>query len=214
MARLKQDSLQSLFALPFVHNERNHPMKFVAFYCLIFISLILSASLTICAQDAETKQQIQELREKSNLEKFSTRSGALLEKQFIYLGRLPGVDVKVLQITDLLTKASISGVRIEQFVSRSHGSGTNIAFLDQDEVDVAIRAIKHIQQNVMTSQRSSYTEVGYSSRGGFQIGCYYSGGTWQPYVQVDRYDRDSMFLFSIRDLSDLLAFLEGAKLKL
>lgn len=175
---------------------------------------LIAASLAVIVfgQETQIRQQLEQ-REKSNLEKFSSRSGALLEKQFINLGKISGVEVKVLRITDLLTKLTSAGIRFEQEVGRSYGRRTSIAFLDQDEADGLIKSIKYIQQNILNSSRSDYTEIEFTSRGDFQIGCYFSSNKWQPYLRTSRYDRDALVTLSAEDLAALQSFLESAKAK-
>ena len=174
--------------------------------CLLFLGLNFQIALS---QDASSK--VAE-REKSNLEKFSLRSGTLVEKNFTDLGVIKTIQVQSLRVTDLLTKASFSGIRFEQATSNRYRSA-NITFLDQDEIDGLAKSIRYILDTVMSSRKPGYTEIQFTSRGGFALGCYSEAKGWQPYIQISKYDKESMLTLFSSDLNELLLLLDKTKSK-
>lgn len=174
------------------------------FLCLLFASLIT----TTYGQNKESDVTQAEL--------FSSQSGTLIEKQFIDIGKVKGISVKVLILTDLIKGTSLSCLRFEYDYKASYGSETKIGTLDSDEIDGLVKSIKILQNNVFPTTRDIYTEIGYQSRTGFEAGAYYSldRGKWTTYVQIKKYDRNSMVFLTTDDFAVLLALIEKAKEKM
>jgi hypothetical protein len=152
-------------------------------------------------------------RELSNIEKFSAKSGTLLEKRFIDIGSLKSVKVRVLILTDMVSQARVSGVRLEYEHTSRLGSDTKIAFLDPDEVDGLIKSIDVLRRKVFISSPDSYTEVQFSSRGGFEAGCYFGSGKWSTFLKLERFDSDSFVFLKPEDFDVLHDLLMQAKAK-
>lgn len=155
-------------------------------------------------------------KELTQAEQFSSQAGTLIERVFIDIGKIKGIDVKVLKYKDLNSGVSKSALRFEYTYKSSYTSTTKVTSLDLDEIDGLIISIKNLQENVFTSSKESYTEVTYRSRTGFETGAYYSPDKkkWTGYIQVSEYDRDSLVFISVEDLTTFLTLLDHAKTKM
>ena len=139
-----------------------------------------------------------------------------MEKQFFDIGKVKGLEVKVLKFKDLNSGTTKNSLRFEYAVKSSYSSDTKIAALDADEIDGLIKSIKNLQTNVFPSTKDVYTEVTFKSRTGFEAGAYYNveKNKWTAYVQVEKYDRNSMLLLIPEDFGILLSLIEQAKTKM
>lgn len=174
------------------------------------LSFFLGISvLTMCAQQAKTKEQ-----EVSNAEKFSERAGSLIQKEFIDVGNIKKCEVKVLHITDLIRNEEAGALRFEYKSQGSYSTDTKIAVLDADEIDGLIKSIKIIQAKIFPLIPTNYSEVTFRSRGGFETGCFSKKDGWSTYMKLERFDSNSYVFMEKDDLSKLLTLLELAKAKL
>lgn len=175
---------------------------------LLSISLIVFP-ISIFSQDL--KKDI----EPTKSEKFSQRSGTFLQKDFIDIGSIGGTEIKVLNIKDLNNNESNSSVRFEKQAYGTY-SDSYINAIDKDEVDGLIISIKNIIENVLKTTPSTYTEVTYSSRSGFNLGSYFEAkkSKWVIFFKIEKNTSKSMGILSESDLQSLLALLEHAKSKL
>jgi len=103
----------------------------------ILFTIFILSSLTTFSQDLKKDLEI------TKSDKFSQRSGTLLQKDFIDLGSVGGTEVKILKIKDLNNNESNSSVRFEK---QGYGtySDTYINAIDKDEVDGLIISIKNL----------------------------------------------------------------------
>lgn len=175
------------------------------------ILLTIFTASTLFAFSQDLKKEL----ETTKSEKFSQRSGTLLQKDFIDLGNIGGTEVKILKIKDLNNNESNSSVRFEK---QGYGtySDTYISAIDKDEVDGLIISIKNLIGNVIKTTPATYTEVTYSSRGGFSLGSYFEvkKSKWTNFLKVEKYTSKSMEILSEADLQNLLNLLEQAKTKM
>jgi retron-type reverse transcriptase len=153
-------------------------------------------------------------REQSNIEKFSAKSGTLIEKQFVDVGNLKGVKVQLFIITDMLSNSKASGLRMEYVATGRYSSDSKIAVLDQDELDGLIKSINILKTKVFNTTRDSYTEIIFRSRSGFEAGGYYSDGKWKTFMKLERFDKDSYIFLQPEDFDALAELLQQAKQKL
>lgn len=159
--------------------------------------------LTTALAFGQTKEKL------TQAEEFGAQAGTLIEKQFIDIGKVKGVKVRVNIFKDLNSGISESALRFEYL-------DTKIATLDTDEIDGLIKSIKNLLTNVFPTTREIYTEITYRSKSGFEAGAYYSieKGKWITYLQIEGWDRGSMVFLTPEDFSTLLELLEQAKLKM
>jgi hypothetical protein len=171
---------------------------------------------TLFAVVASFSQQVAKAKEQevSNAEKFSERSGTLVQKEFIDIGTLKKCEIQVAIFTDLISGQKSSAVRFEYESKSSYSSDTKVAILDEDEIDGLIKSIKIIQSKVLPSKASNYTEVNFRSRSGFSAGCFSKKDTWTTFMKLEKYDSNSYVFMEAEDLAELLKILEASKLKL
>jgi len=155
-------------------------------------------------------------KELTQAEQFSSQAGTLIERQFIDIGKIKSIEIKVLKYKDLNANVSKSALRFEFEYKSTYTNDTKIASLDVDEIDGLIKSIKNLQTNVFTTTREIYTEVTFKSRTGFEAGAYFSPDKvkWTTYIQLEKNDRNSMIFLSTEDFTVLLNIIELAKTKL
>lgn len=175
-------------------------MKKLLFVLISFLMFSLSYGQT------DTKE-----KEISNAEKFSSKAGTLIQKEFIDVGTINKTVVQVIHYSDLISNETVSSVRFEYEVVSSYSTDTKIASLDADEIDGLIKSIRMMQEKVFAMTPTNYTEVTYRSRGGFEAGCYWSKGDWATYLKLEKYDEKSYVFLKKDDFPALLALLEKAK---
>ena len=153
-------------------------------------------------------------KEQSNAEIFSAKAGTLMQKEFVEIGTLKKMEVKVLYYTDLISNMKTSALKFEVEVASSYSTDTKAAVLDVDEIDGLMKSIKLMQDKIMVSVPANYTEVYYRGRGGFEGGCFTSKGAWSSYLKLERFDGKSYVWLEAADLTTLYGLLEQAKAKM
>ncbi len=124
--------------------------------------------------------------------------------------------VQVMVLKDLINASKTSAVRFSAVTGSGYSAGTKLGSVDADELDGLIKSIKLIQSSLLTSTHANYTEVSFTSRGGFEAGCYYSQDKkkWSAYLKLSRFDSNSMVFMSPEELVQVLTLLEQAKARL
>jgi hypothetical protein len=153
-------------------------------------------------------------KELSNAETFSAQSGTLIQKEVVEIGTLKKAKVQVIYYTDLISNTKKSALKFEIDVVSSYSTDTKIAVLDVDEIDGLMKSIKLMQDKVMVTVPSNYTEVYYRSRGGFEGGCFVSKGAWSSYLKLEKFDGKSYVWLEAGDLNTLYELLVQAKAKM
>lgn len=166
---------------------------------------ILLSNLSYC----QTKE-----KEQSNAEKFSSKSGTLIKKEFVEIGKVKDCEIDVIIYTDLISNTSQKAVRFEYESIGKYSTSTKSAILDADEIDALVTSIKLMQSKVFNTSPENYTEVSFKSRGGFEAGCFWSKGAWSTYLKLEKFDSDSYVWLKQENFGELLSLLETAKLKL
>lgn len=175
----------------------------------MLILVLIIVGFSAFAQQVKTKEQ-----EKSNAEKFSERSGSLIQKEFIPIGDIKKCELKVIYYKDLISNQKTSALKFEYDYKSSYSSDTKVAVLDADEIDGLIKSIKIIQEKILPSTAVNYTEVSFRSRSDFEAGCYSKKDSWSAYMKLEKYDSNSYVFMDKEDLIKLLALLEKAKSQL
>lgn len=173
----------------------------IILFCLTTLTIVVSA---------QNKPGDEAL---SNVEKFSTKTGTLIQKQVVTLGKIRTTSFQVMTLTDLLTNTKISGIRLET-ESISGYVAAKIAFLDKDEVDALLKSINAIKTKVINTTPTDYTEVVFTSRGGFSFGAFYRDSKWMIFLKFDRFRSDSSVYFPANELDGIDNLLQQAKQKL
>ncbi len=171
-------------------------------------SFLLLAAFAASGQEMSDKNV-------SETEMFSRQAGLLLEKQFVDIGMVKGVEIKVFKVKDLLSGKSVSSIRFEYTVRTAYTSDTKTAVIDSDEIDGLIKSIKAMQNDVFPTSRDVYTEVVFISRTGVVCGAYYDleKRRWTPFLDIDKYRKATVFL-TLGDMETFLGFIETAKTKM
>ncbi len=170
------------------------------------ICFALVSYLGIAQSSGETKLE-------SNLSKFSARSGQLLSKEYKTVGVVKEITIQIVTLTDLSKKDSIKAVRFEMFVSGKYTSDTKIGTVDSDELKEMIESLDFMLNKTMLTNPKAYTEVIYSTRAGFQVGCYYSMSdkAWKGYIKLEKFDSRSSEFLSRAELISLKEQLQKIK---
>ncbi|MBL0136936.1 MAG: hypothetical protein IPP86_00210 [Bacteroidetes bacterium] len=176
-------------------------MKKNKYFLLLIISLMFTS---LCEAQKDTLY-------KSLLEKFSERSGSLMKREFFDVGKIRGMKIKMMKITNLTDPGSktLSGARFECSTQYSD----YIAFVDADELDGLIASLDFIQSKIFNDTAKTYTEVEFKTRGGFKSGCYFSqnDNKWSGYIQVASYSDKSMVFLEQEDFGKFKNMVEQVK---
>jgi hypothetical protein len=175
---------------------------------LIILLAAIMFSIQIHAQ-APAKEKTQ-----SNAEAFSAKAGTLMQKEFVEIGTIKKAKVQVLYYTDLISNTKTNALKFEYDVVSSYSTDTKVAVLDVDEIDGLMKSIKLMQDKVMITVPTNYTEVYYRSRGGFEAGCFTSKGAWSCYLKLEKFDSKSYVWLESADLTTIYVLLEQAKAKM
>ncbi|NEN22365.1 hypothetical protein G3O08_02470 [Cryomorpha ignava] len=171
---------------------------------VIFLIAVFAASLGYSQCEAQMKGL-------SNAEKFANTSGKLIQMEFLEVGTVRKVDIKVIHYLDLNSLDSLRALRFEYLVVSTYNTHTKVATVDTDEIDGLINAVKMIQAKLVSANLINRTEVTYRTRGEFEVGCYLKNQEWTAYLQLVCYDSDSRVRLKEGDLAELLALLEIGK---
>lgn len=170
---------------------------------LTLIALCILFSLGY-SQEKETIKA----KSESKLEVFGAETGSLIEKSNEEVGKIGTLRIETSIITNLLTNTKIRGLRIEKPNTNKYGSDF-INFLDEDEIDTVLKSIEILKEKVKTVP-SSYVEIIFKARSGFQFGAYFSK-EWKYFIQVDKYKSDSMYFMGTADIEQFEIFVKQGK---
>lgn len=148
--------------------------------------------------------------QQSNAEKFSAKTGTLIQKEYIEIGELMEVEIQVLKVDDLLSSDSIQSVRLKYTATDKYSKSSKIAVLDSDEVSDLLKALDYLLNEIVGSSVENYTEIIFQSRGGFETGCFYSKGSWSYYIKLVKSDSKSYVFMEKANLLELKALMEEA----
>lgn len=174
-------------------------MKSLSFILLLIISMGL-----IDAQDRE-----------SMYEKFANQTGVLISKEYMELGFMDQIDIRLVKMKNLFTNESYTGLRLEYMPGNEIISAAKITFIDNDEIDGLIKAINILQTSVLDKKYNSQMEFTVKCRNGAIIGYFYDAvnSKWQPFVQVHEKDPKSTIRVENDRFEYFKKLLENAKIK-
>jgi hypothetical protein len=172
----------------------------------IFLFILISVTLGVYGQ--EKKGEVI----KTKADEFSEQSGRLVQKKFLPVAAFKNHEVEVLRVKDLKFGDSISSLRFKLAVHKSYGTVTKITAVDKDEVEGMIAAIRLIYSHVKDYTPATYEEIEFKSRTGVAIGAYYNSdkASWTGYIQIDKYESETLSTFKLMDFTELLLVLESA----
>lgn len=182
-------------------------------YAIVLVNLAIAFAIVVvaCSQtqkDIKEVTPVKDVPEKSKIETFSLKTGSLFKKEFINIGKAKQVEVSKLILTNISTNSSITGVKLETYVTKTYGGSTKSCFLDADEIEAFLKAAKYLAE-LSPSTSGNYIELQFTSRDGFQAGAYFDKKyNWKYFLKLERYDGDSYVFLERADfqkLHDLLA---------
>jgi hypothetical protein len=153
-------------------------------------------------------QQLEKNLSKS--EEFSQKAGLLVERNFIDIGSVQGVQIQVMKVKDLISGTEFKSLRFEYVFKSSYSTDTKIAVLDSDEIEGLIKSLNFIKTNVHNSTRDSYSEITFTSRTGFKAGCYWDSGKWKNFMKLEKFDSKSSVYFGQNEFNSLITYIEQA----
>lgn len=170
------------------------------------ILAVLFTTLNLRSQNGESPSQL------SSSEKFSSRTGVLIQRKFIPVASVQKLEVEILHIKDLINLDSTSTVRIKYDVVSSYSSDTKITALEKDEIEDVIKAMRMIIDDVYSSAPSKYSEITYQSQSGLQIGCFWSDQKKKrtTFIQLEKSDTKSFVVLKKEDFIQLIQTLAKA----
>ena len=177
-----------------------------------FITLLtILLGTTVFSQVKTVKEENE--KSQSKAETFSEKSGSLIQKQFIDVGKLKSCTIQVAIFTDLITNQRTSAVRFEKEYRATYSSSSDdkIALLDGDELDALIKSLTLLKDKIYSTTPTDYTEINFKSRSGFAAGCFYSKGKWSPYMKLEKFDGNSYVFLELNDTQPLIDLLIKAK---
>lgn len=176
----------------------------------ILLSLLF-VTLNVYSQEQEKKSE-------SKMVEFLGKNGTFMQREFYELPSIGGsynkIASQVLIVTDVTSPDKKMGcLRLETFYSSSVTSDSYIGTLDSDELDACIQCLQNIQNNIIKTSPTVYTEVEYSTRDGVELGAYWNSkkSTWIIYVKTKSYTARSMSTVDEEDLPLLITNLQSAK---
>ncbi len=169
--------------------------------------------LLLLSMFMNTSSMAQQANSQSNIEKFSSNSGTLIEKEFIPVGSVnKEIKIQVILVSDLISTQRVSGIQVEY--KSKYSTNSTSTFLDKDEINAFINALGIIKDQIIVNSPKNYKEVIFSSRSGFRTGCYWDKGKWVSFIQVNKRDSKSYAFITIEELTQLSDQLIKASKKL
>jgi len=146
-------------------------------------------------------------------DKFLKRAGTLIEKRFYYIGKTRAIAFEVIKLKDLNSNDYYSALSLES--KDITGLREGKAVLDEDEVDGFLKTLK-LLQSVVKTQRDTYSEVTYKSRGYFTAGAYYDEKRlrWKPFVQLLNYSDKTWIPIDDTVIGEMIVLVENAKIEM
>jgi hypothetical protein len=172
---------------------------------LLFTSILITFNCALLCQTAKP--------DSSNAEMFASKPELFIEKQFIEIGFVDMIELRIMKIKDLNSGITRNALRFEYQTTNQIFSQTKLAIVDEDELDALIASVHSIITKEFIIEKETYTEVTFQSRSGFVAGAYYTidKKKWIPFLQLERHDSKSTITVSHEDFSHFLDLLKQAK---
>ena len=169
--------------------------------------VLLFAVLLFCSAGGFA-QSSTENKSESKAVAFKDRSGSLMKEEIYNVGKFNRVNYDVIIYTDLLNNEKVGSLRVTTSDTRYLYYG----YLDSDEIESALKTLKYIQDNVLSSTPSVDTKIEYNSRDKVRIGVSaYANKNWAVYIYAHSYDKDTKTSFSANDISKMISAMEQAQ---
>jgi len=150
---------------------------------IILIPILLMTLTSFQVRDPQSGKEAEKL---TKLEAFLAKKGILVIKEFYDLGEVSGEYGSKVRVDAIIVyepgkeTQRIKGLRIEVF----DGERSQASFLDIDEAESLSKALQYMIDLAKRWKKASrkYTEVIFSTKGGFKIGFYQSGNYQTSFV--------------------------------
>lgn len=160
----------------------------------------------------------------SNIENALNRKGVIIMKEYGGVIRsksgtlkLPGsCNYETVIITDLESGIKTGGLRITSLYNYTIGNSVKtdeyIAYLDPDEINGCVNFLKKFSNDYIKTSPDKYTELVYTTYGGFSIGCFYNqkekNPEWKVLIKTKQFNTRS---FVSIDKDDIPVLIEDFK---
>lgn len=178
-------------------------MKCVFVYLLLFFVLNSVVFAAAKAQDAENEKGEEA---ETKIESFLSKKGQIVVKDFETIEYIRGkygiAEIETLIISDPSNKSiKVKGLRVE-VTEEGRLERKKTAFLDIDEVESLSKALGYIIDLAEKWKDTSrpYSEVVFSTRGGFQIGFYQKHNALDAFLSSGHINKATCFLSSVSEL--------------
>lgn len=144
---------------------------------------------------------------------FMESSGTFVKKEFYPLSTISRVKYDVLILTNLLNNKKIGCLRMTITYSSSYSTDEYVGTLDFDEIDACVQCLSKLQNEILPTQASVYTELTYKSRDGVEVGAFYSEKKqqWEAYICTKGYTMRSAEYFNSESIPEIIANMQQAK---
>lgn len=171
----------------------------------------MALSIVLMLVSVSFSQDVVKEKKSSNVEAFAAQDGILMKKEFFGVGDFHKCKIEVSIFTDMMTSTKRAGLRFSLDVKGTYTADTKVAFLDPDELDALSKSIDIIRNKVVITTPAQYTEVNYFSRGGFQLGCYWSDNAWTGFMKLEKFDSNSYLWFKSDEFQQVDSIIQQAK---
>ena len=179
---------------------------------MFMIFAIIPSSL---GEEAEVAEEATEVKEpESKVEQIMLKKGSAIIKEFIdcktvELNSSANARFQTATITDVESGVKYFGIRVEfGYYTSKYDNGTAIALIDSDEIDSIVSTLEYIKAH--KSEFVNYTEVAYTSNGGFTVGAYKNSSETGLFFKSGSHQR----LFGIDKLVSIIQGFKEAQAKI
>ena len=180
--------------------------KRVAF--LIVLATIGGVLVAATAQPSKTGATLAAPNSATRFEQFSSRNGGILIKEVANIGTMPTrfgeLTVEVIRLEDARSGEAVKAVRLS-FTRKSDRLEREYAdVLDESELDDLLKALAFLdtQRERLNQFARTYTEMTYSSVGGFKAGIFFNPSERPKHIQdYASIDGETAFFLNATDFT-------------
>ncbi|MHC8949249.1 hypothetical protein [Sphingobacterium hungaricum] len=152
-------------------------------------------------------------KQQSQAEVFSKKAGVLISSQFIEIGYVKTIKVLLVIYMDMINGRQEMAIRFENHFPAdcSKTRVSKVGTIDEDELDVLIKSISILKNQVFQSYPEHYTEVSFLSRAGLEVGSCFADNSWDFFLKLDQNDDSTNVSLAVDDAQVLLDILQKLK---
>ena len=182
----------------------------------LVLALILFFAINAAAQAPKPSPSPEEA---TKLEKFQSRTGTVVIKNFSRIGSLRGIggslNVQSMDFTDAQSGATVQGMMVE-IKESGRLERSERSFIDSDEIDGLLKGIDYIAKVQSPTTKQDFFEARYRTRSDFGVTTFNSSDASegiQVAVTIGRFSQVSIYL-KLTELSTFRELILMAKGKL